>query len=344
MALAGDGIGTEIMASGIAILATINHKFNHDFKVTNLPFGGSAIDQFGHPYPTKTKKALHQADAILLGAIGGPQYDGADITPEMGLLEMRKDLNLFANYRPVAVPESLTALSPLKTEIVAGTDIFVVRELTGGVYFGPKEEGNEKAVDVMPYSREEIERIAHKAFEVARTRRKKVTSVDKANVLATSRLWRRVVTEVAKDYPDVTLEHALVDATAMKIVTKPTEFDVILTENLFGDILSDESSVLVGSLGMLPSASVGGKVSLYEPIHGSAPNIAGQNIANPMSMILSVTMMLELSFSLFKEADLVERIANQMIAEGIKTGDLGGTATTTSFTEILIKRIEGSDN
>lgn len=340
--LAGDGIGPEIMASGLEVLQAVAKKFNHEFKTEAYPFGGAGIDEAGHPYPEATKAALHKADAILLGAIGGPQYDDAEITPEKGLLEMRKDLNLFANYRPVSVPESFTDMSPLKAEVVAGTDIFVVRELTGGVYFGEKVEGTEEARDVMPYSRMEVERIAHKAFQVAQTRRKKVTSVDKANVLATSRLWRRVVTEVAAQYPDVELEHALVDATAMKIVTKPTSFDVILTENLFGDILSDESSVLTGSLGMLPSASVGGDVSLYEPIHGSAPDIAGQNIANPMSMILSVTMMLRQSFELFAEADLVEDIAYGMISEGIRTADLGGTATTQGFTDELIERLERS--
>lgn len=340
--LAGDGIGPEIMNSGLNVLQAVAEKFGHEFKTEAFPFGGAGIDAAGHPYPEATKKALHEADAILLGAIGGPQYDNAAVTPEKGLLEMRKDLNLFANYRPVSVPDGLTEMSPLKAEIVAGTDIFVVRELTGGVYFGEKVEGTEKATDLMPYTREEVERIAHKAFQVAQTRHKKVTSVDKANVLATSRLWRRVVTEVAEQYPDVELEHALVDATAMKIVTKPTAFDVILTENLFGDILSDESSVLAGSLGMLPSASVGGDINLYEPIHGSAPDIAGKNIANPMSMILSVTMMLRLSFKLFEEADLVEKLAYEMIAEGIKTVDLGGNATTAGFEEELIVRIKGA--
>lgn len=341
--LAGDGIGEEIMASALAVLDAVADRYGYHFDLDPQPFGGAGIDACGHPYPKTTQEALHQADAILLGAIGAPQYEHCEVTPEAGLLAMRKDLGLFANYRPVKVGASLADLSPLKADRVIGTDFVVVRELTGGAYFGDKVEGTDYASDLMPYRREEVERIARKAFELAQSRRGKLTSVDKANVLASSRLWRHTVEAIKADYPDVEVNHLYVDAASMKIVTQPQDFDVVLTENLFGDILSDEASVLSSSLGMQASASHGTVgPSLYEPIHGSAPDIAGQNIANPMSMILSVTMMLRQSFAFNEAADFVEASAEELMAKGIKTKDLGGEASTTAFTQALLDLMKGA--
>ncbi|AMB98778.1 3-isopropylmalate dehydrogenase [Aerococcus urinaehominis] len=341
VALAGDGIGPEIMASGLAVLKAVADRYGHQFTIEEKDFGGAAIDSQGHPYPQATKRAVHQADAILLGAIGGPQYDQSAVTPEQGILMLRQDLGLFCNLRPIKVPQATVGLSPLKADIVSGTDFVVVRELTGGAYFGHKEEGTDYASDLMPYSKTEVERVAKVAFEMAQSRRCKLTSVDKANVLASSRLWRHTVSQMASQYPDVELSHEYVDAMAMKLVTKPNAYDVILTENLFGDILSDEASVLTGSLGMNPSSSRGQSgLSLYEPIHGSAPDIAGQDLANPMSMILSVTAMLRESFGLVEEAETVEKAAYALIETGIKTSDLGGKYKTSEFTEYLLKNIK----
>lgn len=336
-ALAGDGIGPEIMQSGLALLEVIGKKYNHHFEITHYPFGGAGIDATGMPLPDETKAGCMAADAILLGAIGGPKWDTAVKTPENGLLELRKSLGLFSNIRPISVTESIAHLSPLKTEIVTGTDFIVVRELTGGLYFGePKYWNAEEALDTLSYKKYEIVRIVRQAFELAMTRRKKVTSVDKANVLASSKLWRKTVNEIAADYPEVTVDHLYVDAAAMKLIQNPSSFDVIVTENMFGDILSDEASVITGSLGMLPSGSHSESgPSLYEPIHGSAPDIAGQNIANPMSMILSVTMMLRQSFNLHAEADEIEQAAKAAMEAGYLTKDLGGTTTTTEFTEYV---------
>ena len=297
VALAGDGIGPEIMEAGLEVLASIAEKTGFDFEIDRRPFGGAGIDATGHPLPDETLKAARQADAILLAAIGSPQYDDAPVRPEQGLLALRKELNLYANIRPVKIFESLKHLSPLKPERIASVDFVVVRELTGGIYFGEHILEEKKARDINDYSYEEVERIIRKAFEIARSRRKILTSIDKQNVLATSKLWRKVSEEVAKDFPDVELEHQLVDSASMLMITNPAKFDVIVTENLFGDILSDESSVLSGTLGVMPSASHSENgPSLYEPIHGSAPDIAGQGIANPISMILSVAMMLRDSF------------------------------------------------
>lgn len=340
-ALPGDGIGPEIMESGLGVLKAIEEVFGHQFQVTKRPFGGAGIDAEGDPLSDKTLNACKESEAILLGAIGGPKWQKASKTPEMGLLQLRKALGLYANIRPIQVPTSIAHLSPLKAEIVSGSDFVVVRELTGGIYFGePKHWNDKEALDSLVYTREEIRRICVQAFEIAQGRKKKVTSVDKANVLSSSKLWRKVVAEVAQDYPDVTLEHLYVDAAAMLIIQKPTTFDVIVTENLFGDILSDEASVITGSLGMLPSASHGIEgPSVYEPIHGSAPDIAGKNCANPMSMILSVAMMLRESFSLISEAAAIEAASNTVMESGILTTDLGGTATTTEFTEAVRKQI-----
>lgn len=344
-ALPGDGIGPEIMASGLEVLATLAEKFQLDFKIETHPFGGAGIDALSDPLPETTLAACQKADAILLGAIGGPKWDNAPNRPEQGLLALRKALGLFANIRPIQVPTTIAHLSPLKKEIVEGTDFIVVRELTGGIYFGePKHWDENSAVDTLTYTASEIERIAVQAFELAKTRRNKVTSVDKANVLASSKLWRQVVERVAERYPEVTLEHLYVDAAAMILIQRPATFDVIVTENMFGDILSDEASVITGSLGMLPSAShPASGPSLYEPIHGSAPDIAGQNIANPMSMISSVSMMLRQSFQLFEAADYLDKAAADTMEAGFLTKDLGGNTSTTDFTNEVKKRVKGGE-
>ena len=340
VALAGDGIGPEIMEAGLEVLASIAKKTDFDIEIVKQPFGGAGIDGTGHPLPEATLKAARKADAILLAAIGSPQYDNATVRPEQGLLALRKELNLYANIRPVKIFDSLKHLSPLKPERITGVDFVVVRELTGGIYFGEHILEEKKARDINDYSYEEVERIIRKAFEIARSRRKILTSIDKQNVLATSKLWRKVAEEVAKDFPDVTLEHQLVDSAAMLMITNPAKFDVIVTENLFGDILSDESSVLSGTLGVMPSASHSENgPSLYEPIHGSAPDIAGLGIANPISMILSVAMMLRDSFGRYEDAKHIEDAVEATLAAGILTRDLGGEASTKEMTEAIIERL-----
>ena len=340
VALAGDGIGPEIMEAGLEVLASIAKKTDFDFEIVNQPFGGAGIDATGYPLPEATLKAAREADAILLAAIGSPQYDNATVRPEQGLLALRKELNLYANIRPVKIFDSLKHLSPLKPERIAGVDFLVVRELTGGIYFGDHILEDRKARDINDYSYEEVERIVRKAFEIARSRRKILTSIDKQNVLATSKLWRKVADEVAQDFPDVTLEHQLVDSAAMLMITNPAKFDVIVTENLFGDILSDESSVLSGTLGVMPSASHSENgPSLYEPIHGSAPDIAGLGIANPISMILSVAMMLRDSFGRYEDAKRIEDAVEATLGAGILTRDIGGQASTKEMTEAIIERL-----
>ena len=340
VALAGDGIGPEIMEAGLEVLASIAEKTGFYFEIDRQPFGGEGIDATGHPLPDETLKAARESDAILLAAIGSPQYDDAPVRPEQGLLALRKELNLYANIRPVKIFESLKHLSPLKPERITGVDFVVVRELTGGIYFGDHILEDKKVRDINDYSYEEVERIIRKAFEIARSRRKILTSIDKQNVLATSKLWRRVAEDVAQDYPDVILEHQLVDSAAMLMITNPAKFDVIVTENLFGDILSDESSVLSGTLGVMPSASHSENgPSLYEPIHGSAPDIAGQGIANPISMILSVAMMLRYSFERYEDAERIECAVEQTLAAGILTRDIGGLASTREMTEAIIERL-----
>lgn len=339
--IAGDGIGPEIMASALQVLKTTAEKFHLAFQYQEEPFGGIAIDQCGEPLPATTLAACQSADAILMGAIGGPKWDHAPITPEKGLLTLRKSLQLFANIRPIKVLPALAHLSPLKPAIVAGTDFVVVRELTGGIYFGePRELQEDYALDTNIYQVAEIERILRQGFAMAQTRRKKVTSVDKANVLATSKLWRQTAERIALEYPDCQLEHQYVDSAAMKMIQQPTAFDVIVTENLFGDVLSDEASVLPGTLGVLPSASYAEKgPALYEPIHGSAPDIAGKNCANPMSMILSVAMMLRESFQAEVAASAIEESCSRVMAAGILTPDLGGSATTSAFTAAVLKEL-----
>ena len=340
VALAGDGIGPEIMEAGLEVLETLAEKTGFDYEIDRRPFGGAGIDATGHPLPDETLKVCREADAILLATIGSPQYDSATVRPEQGLLALRKELNLYANIRPVKIFESLKHLSPLKPERIADVDFVVVRELTGGIYFGDHILEERKARDINDYSYEEVERIIRKAFEIARNRRKIVTSIDKQNVLATSKLWRKVAEKVSQDFPDVTLEHQLVDSAAMLMITNPAKFDVIVTENLFGDILSDESSILSGTLGVMPSASHSEKgPSLYEPIHGSAPDIAGQGIANPISMILSVAMMLRDSFGRYEDAERIEHAVEASLAAGVLTRDIGGQASTKEMTEAIIERL-----
>ena len=327
--LPGDGIGPEIVGEAVKVLNSVAAKYKHTFNYQKALVGACAIDATGDPYPAETHAVCQGADVVLFGAIGDPKYDNnpsAKVRPEQGLLRMRKSLGLYANLRPLAVFDSLADRSPLKTEIVKGADFLCVRELTGGMYFGRpqgrSEDGN-TAYDTCVYTREEVERILHLAFGLARKRRKQLTVVDKANVIATSRLWRQIAKEMAPQYPDVTVEFMFVDNAAMQIIQRPTHFDVIVTENLFGDILTDESSVISGSLGMLPSASLAeGSFGMYEPIHGSAPDIAGRDIANPMATILSAAMMLRYTFGLGKEADAVENAVKQVLADGVRTGDI----------------------
>ena len=338
--LAGDGIGPEIMAAGLDVLQAVAAKIGFDYQIDAKPFGGAGIDEKGHPLPEETLSAAKEADAILLAAIGGPKYDTAPVRPEQGLLAIRKALNLFANIRPVKIFEALKHLSPLKAEKIAGVDFVVVRELTGGIYFGEHTLNRDSARDVNDYTADEIRRIMRRAFQTAQNRRKLVTSIDKQNVLATSKLWRKVADEVAEEFPDVILEHQLVDSAAMIMITNPARFDVLVTENLFGDILSDEASVLPGTLGVMPSASHSEDgPSLYEPIHGSAPDIAGQGIANPVSMILSVAMMLRESFDETAGADMIEVAVDKTFEQGIFTRDLGGSATTREMTEAIIANL-----
>ena len=328
--LPGDGIGPEIVAGAVQVLKALQERTGVQFVTREALFGGCAYDATGDPFPAETQKLCLEGDAVLLGAVGGPQWDALPVEkrPERGaLLPLRKLLEAFANLRPSTVFSALADASTLKREVVEGLDIMVVRELTGGIYFGAKHretlpDGGVKAVDVMEYSTEEIERVTRVAFELARKRGGKVTSVDKANVLESSRLWREVVTSVAEEYPDVELNHILVDNCAMQLVRYPKQFDVMLTENMFGDILSDLASQLTGSIGMLPSASLGGKVGLYEPIHGSAPDIAGQNMANPIATIMSVAMMLRYSFDQSQAADLVEMAVANVLVEGSRTSDI----------------------
>jgi len=326
--LPGDGIGPEIIAEAVKVLRAVEVKFSHTFHYREGLIGGAAIRASGSPYPDETHRICSESDAILFGAIGDPMYDNnpdAKVRPEQGLLAMRKKLGLYANVRPLTIYPELADRSPLKPERVEGTDLVIVRELTGGLYFGePRElrENGRVAIDTCVYSIEEIERIARVAFELAASRRKLVTLVDKANVLETSRLWRRVVTSYATQYPDIKLDFLFVDNAAMQLILNPARFDVILTENLFGDILSDEASVISGSIGLLPSASVGDHRSLFEPIHGSFPEGAGKGIANPMATILSAAMMLRSALNLEDEARAVEAAVAQTIAENILTPDL----------------------
>jgi 3-isopropylmalate dehydrogenase len=332
--LPGDGIGTEVTAAAVQVLEAVAAKFNHKLLISEGLLGGIAIHKTGSPFPEETRHLALAADATLMGAVGLPEFDNEPPSkrPEAGLLAIRAALDVFANLRPVRTYPELIESSPLKNHVVNGTDMLIVRELTAGLYYGqPRGIDNDRGYNTMSYTRAEVERVTHKAFQLARNRRKKVTSVDKSNVLEVSQFWRRVVNDVAKQYPDVQLEHMLVDNAAMQMVLKPTQFDVMLTENTFGDILSDIGGVLAGSIGMLPSASLGESKGLYEPVHGSAPDIAGQNKANPLGAIGSVAAMLEYTFGLVEEAAAVNRAIGKVLASGRVTADLkpkGAPATT----------------
>ena len=328
----GDGIGPEVVGEAVKVLEQVGKKFGHTFTYTDVLMGGCAIDAVGKSYPDGTAEACKACDAVLLGAVGGPKWGHStdpEKRPETALLSIRKDLGLYANLRPAALRPALADACPLKKETAdKGIDLMMVRELTGGIYFGQKEryqteDRGEEASDRMAYSEKEIERIGRRAFELARLRRKKVASVDKANVLETSRLWRQVMHRLAEEYSDVEYEDVLVDNAAMQLVRDPSQFDVVVTENMFGDILSDEASMITGSIGLLPSASIGDTApGLYEPIHGSAPDIAGQDKANPIATILSVAMMLRYSFHLADEANAVEQAVDAVLTEGYRTADI----------------------
>ena len=345
--LPGDGIGPEVVTEAVRVLDVIASKYNHSFQYQERLMGGCSIDAHGTSLTDETLAACQSADAVLFGAVGGPKWDdpNAKDRPERGLLALRKGLGVFANLRPVKVHPALIDASPLKPERLKGVDILVIRELTGGLYFGqPKMRemrGDcEWAVDTLEYYDYEIKRIVQLAFDLAKGRRKKVTSVDKANVLESSRLWRQVAAQVGKENPEVTLEHQLVDSAAMKLITGPASMDVVVTENMFGDILTDEASVLAGSMGMLPSASLSeAGVGLYEPIHGSAPDIAGQGIANPIGTIRSAALMLRYSLKLENEARCMEEAVDRTITAGARTADLGGTLTTRQMTDEIIKHL-----
>ena len=348
--LPGDGIGPEVTTEAIRILEAIAIKFGHQLDLASKDAGGCAIRTHNDPLPPDTLSACLDAGAVLLGALGDPAFDNypTRLRPEAGLLRLRHELGAFANLRPARLFSALSDASPLRTEVIKGTDLVIVRELLGGLYFGePRGEqnlsGSRVAINTMSYSEPEIERIARIAFELARLRRRKVTSVDKANVLESSRLWREVVIRVATDYPDVQLEHQYVDSCAMALVSRPASFDVMVTENTFGDILSDEAGAVVGSLGLLASASIGGRVGLYEPVHGSAPDIAGKGIANPLGAILSVAMMFRYSFKLEEEASTIENAVERALSDGYRTKDLArgteGTVTTTVMGKQIAKYI-----
>ncbi|HHD77854.1 MAG TPA: 3-isopropylmalate dehydrogenase [Campylobacteraceae bacterium] len=335
----GDGIGPEIVDEAIKVLDALASVSDFDFKYRELLMGGIAYDITGDPLPEETIEGCKEADAVLFGAIGGEKWDSLprDKRPESGLLRLRQALDLYANYRPVKVYDELVDASTLKRKVVEGVDMLVMRELTGGIYFGqPRERGEEKAFNTMVYTRREVERIAHEGFKAAMKRNKRVCSVDKANVLEVSQFWRNIVEEVAQAYPEVQLTHMYVDNAAMQLVRNPRQFDVILTGNIFGDILSDEASMISGSIGLLPSASVGGKVALYEPIHGSAPDIAGQGIANPIATIASAAMMLRFSFGEEDAANRIEEAIEQILRDGCRTKDIAdyGAKEVCSTTEL----------
>lgn len=341
--LPGDGIGPEIIAEGKKVLAAVGKRYGVDFKCEDALIGGAAIDACGDPLPEETLAAARASDAVLLASVGGPKWDSTDPAaprPEQGLLRIRKELGLYTNLRPVQIFAALADASTLRPEVIDGVDMMIVRELTGGLYFGKRERFYEepgagtagapgqRAYDTLEYREYEIERIARQAFEAARKRRGKVSSVDKANVLETSRMWREIVHRIgAAEYPDVELEDVLVDNAAMQLISRPADFDVVVTENMFGDILSDEAAQITGSLGMLASASLGDGVALYEPSHGSAPDIAGQGVANPLAQILSVEMMLRYSFNMGEAADAVRAAVTAVLDEGLRTRDIADAAT-----------------
>jgi 3-isopropylmalate dehydrogenase len=351
--LGGDGIGPEVTAEGVRALRAIEARFGHEFVLTEKPFGGVAIDLTGDPLPADTLQACLDCDAILLGAIGGPKWSAPDakVRPEQGLLRLRRELGVYANLRPVAVHPALRSASTIRPEILVGVDMVFVRELTGGIYFGAKTRDAESASDLCTYSVAEVERVTRVAARLAQGRRRKLTSIDKSNVLETSRLWREVVTRVmTREFPDVAFEHALVDSAAMHLIRRPADFDVIVTENMFGDILTDEASMLAGSLGVSPSASLGdGRRGLYEPIHGSAPDIAGKGIANPIGTILSAALLLRHSLGLEAEAQAIEAAVSRAIDKGLRTADIasaevnGGKAVSTREAgDLILSELRGA--
>ena len=323
--LPGDGVGPEVTREAVRVLHAVSDVNGYDFEFREYPIGGAAVDAEKQPLPQRTLDGCLESDAVLLGAVGGPKYDAlpVDLRPEAGILGLRKALGVFANLRPAIAYEAVADCSPIRAEVLRGANVLIVRELLGGLYFGqPRGRDEHGAYDTMRYSSQEIERVARVAFEQARLRRHHVTSVDKANVLETSRLWRQVLSDLAREYPDVKLDHAYVDSFAMQLILTPSRFDVVVTENLFGDVLSDESAVLSGSLGMLGSASIGGKVGLFEPIHGSAPDIAGKNIANPIGAIAAAAMLLRFTAGLHRDADDVEAAIALTLEKGCVTADL----------------------
>jgi 3-isopropylmalate dehydrogenase len=345
--LGGDGIGPEVVAEGLRVLRTVAQIRGHELEVTELPFGGVAIDSHGDPLPLETLRVCLRADAVLLGAIGGPKWSSpsAKVRPEQGLLKLRKELGVYANLRPVKLEPALIGASTLKPEVLQGVDLVFVRELTGGIYFGEKKRDATSASDLCTYTVAEVERITRVAARLAQNRRKKLTSIDKSNVLETSRLWREVVERVMRaEFPDIALDHVLVDAAAMHLIRRPRDFDVCVTENMFGDILTDEASMLAGSLGLLPSASLGASQrGLYEPIHGSAPDIAGKGIANPVGTILSVAMLLRHSLGLPAEAEAIEKAVTSAIADGARTPDIAAPGakalSTREVGEAIVARL-----
>jgi 3-isopropylmalate dehydrogenase len=350
--LSGDGIGPEVTAEAVRVLRAVARGSGARFEFEEALCGGCAIDATGQPLPDASLALCQKSHAILFGSVGGPKWDSLpqEQRAERGLLRLRKELDLYANLRPARCFPVLVDASPLKRSVVEGTDLMVIRELTGGLYFGEPRgrektpDGGERGVNTMVYTTREIERVARVGFEVARKRRKKLTSVDKANVLTVSQLWREVVTRLAREFPDVTLDHVLVDNCAMALVHRPTQFDTIVTENTFGDILSDEAAILAGSMGMLPSASIGGKVGLYEPVHGTAPDIAGKGVANPIAAILSAAMLLRYSLDLGKEADRIETAVSRVLDAGHRTADIaggGGAIGTRAMADLIVKEVEG---
>jgi 3-isopropylmalate dehydrogenase len=347
--LPGDGIGPEVIAGAVRVLEAVARASTHEIELSFKDIGGAAIRKLNNPLPDETLAACLESDAVLLGAVGDPAFDDypPNLRPEVGLLKMRRELGAFANLRPARLYPALSDASPLRPERVEGTDILIVRELLGGLYFGEpryvkEADQSREAVNTMRYSEPEVERIAHVAFDLARSRQRKVLSVDKANVLECSRLWRETVVGVGAEYPDVKLEHQFVDSCAMALVARPSSFDVILTENMFGDILSDEAGAIVGSLGLLASASIGGRVGLYEPVHGSAPDIAGKGIANPLGAILTVAMMFRYSFQLEAEAASIERAVEMTLAAGHRTRDLAKGDQRFVTTEEMAQHVVGN--
>lgn len=343
--LPGDGIGPEVIRAAREVMDTAADHYGVKVSYEERKIGGIAIRDEGAPVSDETLQAASASDSVLLGAVGAPEFDKGPVRPEAGLLKLRKHLGAFANLRPVVALPALLSASTLKKEVVEGVDVLIIRELTGGAYFGEKEEGEERASDLSVYTREEVVRVARVAFEAAKRRRKRVTSVDKANVMATGRLWRAVVEDVAKEYPDVELEHVLVDAAAMFLIRNPRRFDVLLTENLFGDILSDEASMLPGSMGMLPSASLGepGKPGIFEPVHGSAPDIAGEGKANPYATILSAAMMFRHALGRPDVAEAIEQGVSVALEAHYLTADLGGTKTTEEVTKAVSKWVAAGE-